>query len=386
MRARGIYTLCFVWVLVLTLVMSGCQSSVDVDESVREKQADPVQEEQEEVIPEGLVELDISPLYKEGDGSLIRGCLWLNENTLILANKKDQSREGQTDISLYDIAKQQATLLPCDYPFGLHWDWNRHIIIRNEKVAGFGEGSAVTFDLDDPAKINIILKEDDYKRVFSPDLSYLAEVGDFAPESALQGNAVLLLHNLKTGEVIELDRSVIDGGVTATNCYWSFDGATLAYLIDYGRILIYDVASGKSKRITLKELKGSRDIPIHEFFNLAFTPSGKLLITALHDDGYARAVLEDDYESMEWTVDKNRPSMFIIGESGGKVFAEGTTSFKDYVCVVSYDESPRKTVLFRKDGEYFSAGALSPDGKRLAVVTHEGGVSNVQHLYIWPAE
>ncbi|MCR6545869.1 hypothetical protein [Dehalobacterium formicoaceticum] len=391
MGARGIFTF-FAGAFVLILALFGCQSSNDVDAPVSEV--------------DGLVELNISPLFKEGEGNFIKGCLWFDENTLILASQKKeeinlethQSNLGETDIYLYDINKQQATLLPCDYPFSSHWDWNRYIPIRNEEVIGFGEGSAVTFDLDDPTKINMIIKEDDNLRVFSPDLSYMAEVGNFGPDSGhdLQNGAMLLLHNLKTGEVIELDRSliVVGGGVVATQCYWSFDSATLAYLIDYNRLLIYNVTSGESKRITLEELRGNRDIEIHEFFSLSFTPSGKLLITALHSSGYAQAVMGDNYELMEWTVDETSPSLFIIGESGGRVFSEGKKPSKDDPSgvsgVASYGESPRKEMVFHRDGESFSTGALSPDGKRLAVITHditgEAGINYEQHLHILPVE
>jgi len=386
-ESPGIFAL-FAGALVLMLVLSGCQSSTDVDAPVSGV--------------DGLVELNISPFFKEGEGSFIKGCLWFDENTLILASQKKEERNpetgqstpGETDIYLYDINKQQATLLPCDYPFSSHWDWNRYIPIRNEEVIGFGEGSAVTFALDDPTQINMILREDDNLRVFSPDLSYMAEVSSFGPDSGndFQDGAVLSLHNLKTGQVIELDRSVINvgGGIVAAECYWSFDSSTLAYLIDYNRLLIYDVTSGESKRITLEELIGSREIKIYEFFHLPFTPSGKLLITALHSSGYAQTVLEDNYELMEWTMVKNGPSLFIIGESGGRVFAEGEKSSQEnphgVSGVVSYGESPQSKVVFQKDGECFSAGALSLDGKRLAVITREGGINNEQHLYILSVE
>lgn len=344
-----------------------------------------------------LVEIDISTIPLEGKH--LSGCLWAKENTLILAienmeeninSNTDESIEGKTNLFLYDIPNQKAMYLPCEYPLWQNWDWNEYKIIDNGQVIGFAQDGTITFDRDNPQNIQFTVnKSKAVECAYSPDFSYLAEVYTNSPYLGDEDKeeVILSLRNLNTGEETELNRAVIEIGlgVNTADCYWSFDSTTLAYIIDYNRLLIYDVKSDNSKTITLDALIKNRDMNYQEFFSVSFTPSEKLLVTVLYEDintsGYAQAVLEEDYSQMDWVINDIRPSLFIIGKSGDKVYAEGTDSIEEYSGVISYGEFPQTEIVFYKEGEYFRAAALSPDCKRIAVVTYATDEKK-QHLYI----
>jgi len=345
-----------------------------------------------------IEKLDISAVFNEGGRDNIKGCLWPNNDSLILAYEKEEiiksdtgeSTEEKTDLYLYDISAQKATLMSCEYPLWQNWDWNEYTIIDNGQVIGFAQDGTITFDRDNLKNIKFTVNESiAFECAYSPDFSYLAEVYTNNPYLGDEDKeeVILSLRNLNTGEETELNLSVIEigAGVNSAACYWSFDSTTLAYIIDYNRLLIYDVKSDNSKTITLDELIKNRDINYQEFFSVSFTPSGKLLVTVLYEDsntsGYAQAVLEEDYSKMDWVINDIRPSLFIIGKSGDKVYAEGTDSIEEYSGVISYGEFPQTEVVFYKEGEYFRAAALSPDCKRIAVVTYATDEKK-QHLYI----
>lgn len=385
--------------LMMITALSGCQSPADVDST-----ASAIDE---------VVELDISSVFHEGEESMIRGCLWPEDNNLILANQSriditntppGDSLPGETDIYLYDIISQEANLIPIDYRFTTNWDWYRYIAIRNKEVVGFAEGSSVVkFDLKDlhnVDKTTLLNNQKNYIQC-SLDLSYVAKVEIIDPDLKDSQNdganedgskkavKVLTLHNLNTGETKELDRTTINQyeGGRGGGCVWSFDSSVLAYKIDYNRIMVYNVKLGEKKTITLDEIVPSKDFA--EIYILSFTPSNNLIITTSHPSGYAMSVLKDDYTQMEWKTGDILTWDDCIGKSGDRVYAD-TSWLEDnstvVSAVISYGETTDTEVVFRKDGEYFSAGAISPDGKRLAVITNQFLSANEvkQHLYIVP--
>ena len=256
----------------------------------------------------------------------------------------------------YDFARELSTVVPGEFPD--RWYWRGHTQVADERRFGFALSSdLITFDRQELANSQVLPHDRDgsVSRRFSPDLAYL----------------------LASGETIEIDSSLVDShqGPPIAECHWSFDGRRLIYLIDFERLLVYDVASKETRRVSLAEIKG--DHTLSEFCAVAFTPSSEPIVIARHDSpAYAMAVLREEPAEIEWVFSR-MPYLSPIGTDGHRVY------YTDGHAIIAYDESLARERLFHKTDSLVIAASLAPDGRRLAVITQRIN-GDEQHLTVIP--
>jgi len=328
------------------------------------------------------------------EDSRVMGCLWVDNDTILLAAKRlpdgVEKNSSEIEVIQFDANLQHFISTSGKISVSNNWDWNRHTIVRNNQAVGFAERGIIAIQKQDLSLVTLIEAEDDSLQTFSsPDMVYFAEIHQFEPAGHPQSNgAILMLRNTETNEIVELDRSVIEigAGVTAAQCFWSYDSTGLVYLIDHERLKIYDIPSMAEQEVFLTELSRYSDVDLFEFFSVGFSPSGRVMITTLAADdgreGYATAILDENYDSMEWHLRGDRPPLFTAGRNEDKVYAEGIVSVDGGSGIVSIDNNLHQSAVFFEEGEYPSAAAISPDGSKLLVVTHSGSPAFQQWLHI----
>ncbi len=371
MKKNHLLSCCFIAVLAIS-IFTGCQTFEASEDGAK------------------IRELEVSPLLLSGDYPLIRGCLWFDENTLILG--KHFYNLGTSEIYSYNIDSAEATLLPCNFPADGLWDWGQKENIRTSTVVGFACNSLITFNLGNMQDINILPRKDNIEYSYSPDLKFVAEVHEIQDSSDSNINnkplsgAKLLLRNLETGEVGELHSfKNFSGEGFAAQRYWSNDSKTLTYLADSEHFLIYDLNLSTSKLGTVGDLNQNADTKLSELVAAMYTPAGKLFLVAAEGDNTVIAEFKDSYQDMDWQpFELLHPPYQYISKANNKIFAEDIGE-ETGIAIVSYQEdlSQFERVFFQED-EYLSSAGLSPDGSKLAVFTYTNPNTDPQgiHLYI----